>query len=66
MLLDVPGFRMRKGVLAEYDRLRPGPEAPELMAVNGQDPAVTVERQLGLLLYHYGLLCRLRLSDAEA
>lgn len=69
MLLDVPGFlRMRKGeVLAEYDRLVAlGPEDPELMAVNGQDPAVTVERQLGLLLYHYGLLCRLRLSDAEA
>ncbi len=69
MILKAPGFITWKkaDLLAEYDRLV-GLDATsdELTAVIGSTPAEVVEKQLGMLLYHYGLLCRLRLGDAEA
>ena len=69
MILAVPGFiTWRKAdILAEYDRLVAlEANAPELSAVIGSTPSEVVEKQLGMLLYHYDLLCRLRLGEAEA
>lgn len=69
MILLAPGFITWKkaDMLAEYDRLVSLPEDdPELAAVIGTSPAEVVEKQLGMLLYHYELLCRLRLGEAEA
>jgi len=69
MILKAPGFiKWRKrDVLAEFDRLASLPsDNPELVAVSDMSPAEVVEKQMGLLLYHYELLCRLRLGRAEA
>lgn len=69
MILQAPGFiRWRKqDILVEFDRLISLPfDHPELVAVSDMGGEQVVEKQLGLLLYHYELLCRLRLGDAEA
>ncbi|MDD2297237.1 MAG: hypothetical protein WCS59_05250 [Sphaerochaetaceae bacterium] len=69
LILDAPDFIhwRKKDMLAEYDRLTTlSPDAPELTAVVGSTPSQVVEKQLGLLLYHYHLLCRLRTDDASA
>lgn len=69
MILKAPGFiRWRKAdMLGEYDRLTGlAPDTPELTAVVGSTAGEVVEKQLGMLLYHYRLLCRLRLGEAEA
>lgn len=69
MILKAPGFiTWRKAdMLAEYDRLTALPaQDPELTAVVASTPAEVVEKQIGMLLYHYELLCRLRLGEAEA
>jgi hypothetical protein len=68
-ILRVPGFITwkKQDVLDEYDRLISLPaNSPELRAVVGSSPQEVVEKQLGMILYHYELLCRLRLGDAEA
>mgnify|MGYP001041343182 CR=1 FL=1 len=68
-ILKVPGFSTWKkaDVLNEYDRLIELPaDSPELTAVIGSNPEEVREKQLGMLLYHYELICRLRLGDAEA
>ncbi len=69
MILGAPDFIFwrKADVLAEYDRLVSlAPDDAELTAVVGSTPVDVVEKQLGMLLYHYELLCRLRLGDAEA
>ncbi|MCK9288032.1 MAG: hypothetical protein PHU24_05980 [Sphaerochaetaceae bacterium] len=69
MILEFPGFLRckRHDMVAEFDRLVKLPmDAPELKAVVSEAPRNVIEKQLGLLLYHYKLLCRLRSSDAEA
>lgn len=69
LLLEVPNFiRLRKNeLLSEYDRMRAlTAEAPELQAIRHLTWRESIERQLGLLLYHYKLLCRLREGDSEA
>ena len=69
MILKAPGFIQwrKRDVLSEFDRLASLPSAhPELVAVSDMRAAEVVEKQMGLLLYHYELLCRLRLGDAEA
>lgn len=68
-ILRVPGFTLwkKQDVLREYDRLtKLSADSPELTAVVGSTPEKAVEKQLGMLLYHYELICRLRLGDAEA
>ena len=69
MILPAPGFITwrKQDILKEYDRLVALPaDASELVAVIGSEPAEVVEKQLSMLLYHYELLCRLRLGEAEA
>lgn len=55
----------KEDMVREYDRLT------ALADANGSDSTdlmteEAVQKQLGLLLYHYRLLCRLREQDAEA
>lgn len=69
LLLEVNNFiRLKKEeILLEYDRLRAlSASSPELKAIRHLTWQESVERQLGLLLHHYRLLCRLREGDAEA
>ena len=69
MILSAPGFLQWKkaDVLREYDRLVGlKSDDPELVAVVGEPAESLVEKQLGLLLYHYNLLCRLRAGEAAA
>jgi nicotinamidase/pyrazinamidase len=69
MILTAPGFLhwTKAEVLREYDRLSLKKlDDPELMAVLGESAESVVNKQLGLLLYHYNLLCRLRLGEASA
>jgi GH35 family endo-1,4-beta-xylanase len=69
MILSTPGFLQWKkaDVLHEYDRLvNLETDAPELVAVVGEPAESLVEKQLGMLLYHYNLLCRLRAGEAAA
>ncbi len=54
-------------MLNEWDRLMALPSTSnELQQVGSMAPAEVVERQLKMLHYHYTLLCRLRVGDAEA
>ena len=69
MILAVPGFLhwTKTDVLREYDRLVvKKADDPELTAVLGESPGSVLNKQLGLLLYHYNLLCRLRQGEASA
>ena len=69
MILAAPGFLnwTKADILRAYDRLVSKPaEDPELAAVLGESTGSVLNKQLGLLLYHYNILCRLRLGEASA
>ncbi len=69
LILSAPGFLQWKkaDLLREYDRLvNLELDAPELVAVVGEPAESLVEKQLGMLLYHYNLLCGLRAGEAAA
>lgn len=68
-LIDAPGFlRWRKeDLLVEHDRLVALEEDDDaVMAIDDMYLEDVVEKQLGLLIYHYELLCELRVGDAQA
>ena len=69
MILSAPDFIQwrKQDVLTEFDRLAAlSSDNAELIAVTEMTPSEVVEKQMGMLLYHYELLCRLRLGEAEA
>lgn len=69
MILNAPGFLhwTKADVLQEYDRLvAKTSKDPELTEVLDESPGTVLNKQLGLLLYHYNLLCRLRQGEASA
>jgi hypothetical protein len=69
MILATPGFLhwTKADMLREYDRLvAKKTDDPEFTAVLGESPSSVLNKQLGLLLYHYNLLCRLRQGEASA
>lgn len=70
LLLQTPGFlRMgRKGLEREIERVRALSDAEMMEAGFGPNASFDEfkARHIQLLLYHYGLLCRLRLDVPEA
>ena len=69
MIMRTPGFIRwtKEDILREYDRITGLlPDDTELAMVKDLSPQEVVEKQLGMLLYHYRLLCRLRQGEAAA
>ncbi len=69
LLIDAPGFlRWKKeDLLNEYERLIALEEDDDaVMAIDDMYLDDVIEKQLGLLIYHYELLCELREGDADA
>ncbi len=70
LLLPVTNFVnwKKQDMIDEYIRLTHLKEDDETFAHLGEEFDVDeiVERQLGMLLYYYEILCELRLGDAEA
>ncbi len=69
LLIDAPGFLRwtKKDLVAEYERLISMEEDDDaVMAIDDMYLDDIIEKQLGLLMYHYELLCELREGDADA
>jgi len=70
LLLDAPNFIFwkKEDMINEFNRLTHLKDDDELFSHLADDADVDdiIEKQLGMLIYYYEILCELRLGDAEA